>query len=156
MVKDDEFLKEFFADCQNAMRWRSETEWRLLNLFMVLYPIIAGAVLGISELVHDKTLFLVLALSMTAFLTVLTIFLTAKVKAEHRVYEALGQQVVKIWQYFGLFEKGAYIEGEVILEEKARGYGKGKGHLRTLNILWAMTVMTDAILIAIGAIAYLA
>ena len=156
MVKDDEFLKEFFADCQNAMRWRSETEWKLLNLFIVLHPVIVGAMLGVGDLVDDKTISFALALSMAAFLTVLTILLTVKIRAEHRIYEEIGQQVVRIWWYFGLFDKGAYLEDEAILEEKAKGYGRGKGYLRTLYILWAITGMTDAILIVVGIIAYFA
>jgi uncharacterized membrane protein len=155
MAKDDEFLKEFFVDCQNGMRWHSETEWKLLNLFMILHPVIVGATLGMTELTSNRMLFLALAISMAVFLTVLTILLTVRVVDAHKYYETLGRVVVKIWEYFGLFEEGAYLEGKAILEDKARRYGTGKGHRRTLHILWGMTGMTDVILMVVGLIAYL-
>ena len=88
MAKDDEFLKEFFVDCQNQMRWHSETEWKLLNLFLLLHPFIVGAILGVAEFVDNRTLILALTLSMAVFLVVLTILLTAKVMAEHKYYDA--------------------------------------------------------------------
>ena len=156
MPKDDEFLKEFFVDCQNAMRHRSETEYKLLNMFIILDPIIITAILGIKELVSDKCIFLGLTFSMAIFLTVLTILITSKIKAEHRIYEKIGQQVVKIWEYFKLFEKGAYIGDDIILDEEAKSYGKGRGHLKTLHILWGITIMTDIILTVSGVIKYIA
>ena len=156
MPKDNEFLREFFVDCQNAMRWRSEIEYKLLNMVIILNPIIVTAILGINEIVSDEKIFLVLTFSMAIFLTVLTILLTLKIKAEHKTYEVIGQQVVKIWKYFKLFEKGAYIDDDKILDKESENYGKGRGYLRTLCILWAMTIMTDTILIVIGIIKYVA
>jgi hypothetical protein len=150
MPQDDIFLRTFFIDCQKAMRKRMETEYRLLNMFIILYPAIITAVFGIKRLLENEGIFLELTISMAAFLTVLAISLTVKIKAEHKIYEDIGHYVVKIWEYFCLFEKGAYIQNDTILDKKARKYGKGKGYLKTIYILWAMTLMTDFILIAIG------
>jgi hypothetical protein len=150
MAKSDEFLRDFVTDCQSAMRWRADIEWKLLNLYIVLPPAIVGAMFGISKLLNSTSLFWVLTASIIILITVLTILLTAKINAQHIIYEALGQQVVKVWKYFGLFDKGTYLEKEAVLDEKARGYGKGKGHLQTLYILWTITLLTNAILIAIA------
>ena len=154
MPKDDMFLRDFFVDCQNAMRHRSETEYKLLKMFIILNPIIITAILGINELVSDKGTFLGLTLSMAIFLAVLTKLISSKVKAEHKIYENIGQQVVKIWEYFKLFDSGAYIINDSILDNNARSYGKGRGHFKTLHILWAMTIMTDTILVIFGVIKY--
>ncbi|KYK35825.1 MAG: hypothetical protein AYK18_12720 [Theionarchaea archaeon DG-70] len=155
MPKDDKFLREFFVECEKAMQWRSETETKLLNIFMILNPIIVTAILGINELVSDKRIFLCLTLLMAAFLILITMLLTSIIKAEHKAYEVIGKQVIKIWEYFKLFEKGAYIDNDAILEDEARDYGTGKGYLRTLYILWVITIMVNAFIISIGVIEYL-
>jgi len=152
MPANDDFLREFFVDCQNAMRHRSETEYKLLNLFMILNAAIISVVIGVDEFVTDNVKFIGVTFSMVAFLTFITILVHNKIKAEHEIYEKLGQQVVKIWEYFELFKKGAYIDNDMILDEEARNYGKGKGYLRTLHILWGMTIITDTILIIFGII----
>jgi len=54
--------------------------------------------------------------------------------------------VVKIWKYFSLFEKRAYINNDAILDDALR-YGKGSGYKKIIYILWAMMIMTDVILI---------
>jgi hypothetical protein len=123
-------------------------------MFIILNPIIITAIRGINELVSDKWIFLSLTFSMATFLTVLTILIISKIKAEHEIYEKIRQQVVKIWEYFKLFEKGVYIEDDIILDKEAKSYGKGKGHLKTLHILGGMTIMTDAILVVFGVIKY--
>ena len=97
-------------------------------------------------------MFFLLTFLIVTSLTFLAILLTSKIIVGHKIYEQIGQQVVKIWEYFKLFERGAYIDDNTILDEKAKSYGKGKGYLRNLCILWVMTIMTDTILIVIWVI----
>jgi uncharacterized protein YqgQ len=126
MSKDDRFLTEFFVECQKAMQWRSETETKLLNIFMILNPIIITAILGMNELVSDKRIFLSLTLVMAVFLTLIAMVFTSIIEAEHTAYEMIGKQVIKIWEYFKLFEKGAYIDCEAILEKRLEAVAQGK------------------------------
>jgi len=74
MPKDDEFLREYFVDCQKEMRWRREPEYRLLRTAVVLYPVLVTAVVGINELVQDKRIFSTLAVAMAVLLTTLTTY----------------------------------------------------------------------------------
>ena len=154
MPKIDDFLKEYYLDTQITMRSRSETEYRLLNMFIVVNPIIITAIFALSELVDDKVLFLALTLSVATLLAMLTILLTLKIKAEHEIYVQLGQHVVKVWKYFGLFEKGVYIN-DAILEKTVEDYGTGEGYLRTLRILWGIPIFTSAIVSALGIIRFI-
>jgi len=155
MPQDNDFLKTFFVDCQNAMRWRSETEYKLLNMFIVQDSIIITAIVGINQLAIDKTLFFWYTIAVALYLFVLTIFITRKINAEHDVYTDIGKQVQKIWEYFELFERGSYITNKTILDKKLKsntekGYGQGPGYKKTKNILWAMTGMTIVIIVSIG------
>lgn len=152
MPKDNSFLKEYFIDCQNEMRWRRETEYKLLNILVVLFPIIGIIVVAMMEWLSDTRMFFILTLSIAALLTILTILVTLKIKAENKIYKVIGQGVVKIWGYFRLFDEGAYIDGDKILDKESKSYGKGQGYLRTLYILWAVTLMIDVMLILIGII----
>ena len=144
--KSDDFLIRFSSDCQKAMRTRMQTEYKLLRMFIILNPVIITAVLGINNLVGDRRTFIWIAFSMAAFLTVLTMLITLKIVAEHKIYEKIGGYVVNTWEYFDLFKDGAYIAGKTILDEDAKSYGKGSGYKKTIYILWAMMIMADVIL----------
>ncbi len=150
MPGNDDFLKEFFADCQKGMRHRVESEYKLLQMFIIIDLAIITAVSSINELVSDKEMLLLLTYSIVTFLTTITLLFTWKIIAGHKVYEQIGQQVVRVWKHFGLFKKGAYITGDTILNKEAENYGKGKGYLRTLVMLWLMTIMTDSMLLIIS------
>ena len=118
MPKNDQFLIQHFIECQNTMRHRVDTELKHLKTFLILNPIIITATVGTKEFVSDKIIFLIFSFSMALFLTALATFLTIQIIAGHEKYETIGQEVVKIWEYFGLFEKGAYIENDSIILKK--------------------------------------
>lgn len=155
VVKDDDALKQFVGDSLRAMRWRSETEYRLLGLLAVLCPAMITAMFGIAKLGGDRLLDVAFPISLAFFLIFLTISFSVKILAEHKVYEALGQQVVKAWEYFGLFEAGTY-GNNAILTADAKKLGTGQGHCKTLLILWAMTIGTVAILVVAAFILHIA
>lgn len=155
MPQDDNFLRDFFIDCQNRMRRRIETELELQRMLFTIYPIIVTAIIGLNKLITDKLIFLGITIWIAIFLILLTKFVDSKIRAEHEGYEITGQQVVKIWKYFKLFETGAYIGNDTILDYcTAKDYGKGKGYLKTLKIIWGVTVMIIILLIFIGYVAF--
>jgi hypothetical protein len=126
ITKSDDFLMRFSSDCQKAMRTRMQTEYKLLRMFIILNTVIITAVLGINNLVEDRGTFMWIAFSMAAFLTVLTLLITAKIAAEHKIYGKIGGYVVNTWEYFGLFKEGAYIAGKTILDEDAKRYDSSR------------------------------
>lgn len=152
MSKDGDFLIEYFKDCQSEMRWRRENEFRQLNLLIALYPIILTAMTAVSGFVSDRLLYLASTTAVALLLLALTAFVAFKISEEHKIYEVVGGVVVRIWTYYQLFEGGAYIPKEAILDQKSTEYGTGKGYLRTLWILWALTF---TVALTIGAMGYL-
>ncbi len=150
MVKSDDFLKIVYKKHQDKMRWHSEIEYRLLKMFIIINPVIITAIIGINQYIPDKSTYFVLVCSMVSFLAVLTIFITIKIYYEHKTYEGVGQDVVRIWEYFELFEKGSYLTCNQILTDKAKEYGKGGGYIKTLFILWSMTITIVISLLLFG------
>jgi len=138
--KDDSFLRIYFKDCQEAMRWRATNEFRILQFVLVIYP---AVLTGLAYLFASMTRipYMILSATVGVFLVGLTWWIDRKVRADHKVYADIGKVVDKIWSYFGLFESGAYVEGESILPPSLKGkYGSGPGHKYTLRIVYALTV----------------
>jgi hypothetical protein len=154
MVLSQDFLIESYKDFKTSMQWHSDIEYKLLNMYMVLYPVVATILLAIYGLV-DKTTYLGIISAMMIILTILTFFIDRKIRAEHKTYEAIGQQIVRIWTYFDLFTRGTYLPNEAILSEDARRFGTGDGYKKTLNIFWAITIITDIILLHSGILHYI-
>lgn len=148
MIRDDDFLKKVYEEHQDKLRWHSEIEYKLLNMLIIINPVIITAVIGLNEYIDDKVTYFVLVLAMSSFLLILTVYVDKKVKHEHSTYEAVGQDVVRIWEYFGLFKSSLY--HKPILTEEAKEYGKGFGYKKTLHIIWAMTITTFILLIGFG------
>ena len=152
MPKDQEFLRVLFSENQSSMRFRSSTEYKLLQAFMVVVPVTIAAVVGLNDVVTNEALYIVMTGSLALLLTAFTIVITMKINAEHKIYEEIGAQNVRIWEYFELFDKGVYLEDKSILDEGARRYGTGQGHKKTINILWVVTILVDFILVLAGII----
>lgn len=132
------------------MQWHSDVEYRLLKMFIVINPVIITAIIGVNEYINNKNTYFALTCSMAVFLIILTIFIDIKIRHEHVSYKAVGQDVVKIWEYFELFDIGAYLPNDSILPEEARKHGTGSGYKKTLYILWAMTITVSVLLIGFG------
>ncbi len=152
MPKNVDFLKKLHEISENKMRWHSDIEYRLLKMFIIINPAIITAIFGIYKLIEngDTNNFQILTNSIAVFLIILTLTITIKIYAEHRTYHNIGQQIVRIWEYFDLFKNGVYLRNDTIMDEKAKTYGKGLGYIWTLLILWAMTLTTAIILISFG------
>lgn len=149
MVKDNDFLKKVYEIDQNKILFYMEIEYKLLNMFLIVYPIIVTSVVGISQYI-DKKLTLILTIFMSILLFVMTIFIHKKVHATHKTITDYGNDIKNIWEYFDMFSKDIYLNNKVILDNDARNIGHGDGHKKTLNILWAMTIITSVGLLIFG------
>lgn len=141
MTKDKDFLIAFFNDCRNEMRWRSEVEHKLLAAMGALYTITATLFIGINKWIGNSILILIFSALPIILLIVFTYLMTKKIISEHKVYSNIGRNVVKIWKYFRLFDKDAYIKNEAILDKSLVNFGQGRGYKDTINILWMMTLI---------------
>jgi len=152
MPKNVDFLKRVYEEHHNKLRWHSDIEYRLLHMFIIINPVIITATIAIKQYITNKFTYLALVIIMASFLIVLTFFIDKKVKHEHNTYHDVAKDIVRIWEYFDLFKKNTYISNKAILTEKAKSFGDGKGYLKTLNILWAMTYTICILLIGFGLI----
>lgn len=150
MPKDNDFLLEYFRDCQSEMRWRRENEFRLANLLIALYPITLAAMAAASGLVSDRLLYSSSTIAVASLLLALTFFVAFKISEEHKIYESVGRVVVRIWTYYELFKVGIYIPDQAILDQKSKEYGTGKGYIRTVRILWALTFIVALMILTMG------
>lgn len=152
---DEKFLYEHLRDTRAEMSWRRELEFRLLQLLLVFYPIIGTVMVQLfaSDVVN------VVAFRFTAVVLALLIlgvsyFVINRIDHEHKAYAKLGKQVQMIWQYFGLFESGAYRPDQAFLSadllDEKNGYGQGKGYRRTQILIGSLTFVLLAILIALA------
>ncbi len=146
MPKNEEFLKQLFVESQKLMLYRSEVEYKLLNVFILINSAVISVTFGSYGLIVNKYAFLGATLSVLIFVTILTFVIYLKVQREHKIYEKVGQQIVRIWEYFDLFKKGVYLKDASILNEDAKNYGKGRNYLGTISIFVVITIMTDIIL----------
>lgn len=152
METKDEFLIKVYELHQNKMRWHSEVEYRFLKMFIVITPVIITAIIGINEYITNKTTFFAMTFTMAIFLIFLTKIIDEKIKHEHKSYEAIGQDIVRIWEYFKLFEEGSYLLDKPILSEGAKRKGKGLGYKKTLHVLWTLTYTISILLVGFGLI----
>ena len=154
MPGNEDFLRDYFKDSQEDMRWRRNVEFRLLQFLLVFYTIIGAAMATLYESSIDQTAYLLLSIGATIFILLTSLFITEKICAEHKIYADIGQAIKKIWSYFGLFEQGAYLENDTILPktllDPKKGYGLGSGYIRTLLIVWTITAAMIAMILALG------
>jgi hypothetical protein len=148
--KNDEFLKAYYVDCQSEMRWRRDVEFKLLAFSASLDVAVIPVAATLSEVLDDVRIFTGSIIALALMLIFVGIFISIKIVEEHKVYQSLGKTVVEIWQYFGLFRKGAFAKNKKLLSEASRKYGAGMGYLRTIRIVWATTVVA---LLFLGGIA---
>ncbi len=146
MPKNEEFLKQLFIESQKLMLYRSEVEYKLLNVFILINSAVISVTFGSYGLIVNKYTFLGATFSVMIFVTILTFVFCLKIQREHKIYENVGQQIVRTWEYFDLFKKGVYLKDASILNEDAKNYGKGRNYLGTISIFVVIMTMTDIIL----------
>lgn len=156
MPKDDNFLKDYYRESQELMRFRSGIEYRLLQFLLLFYPIIGVAMATLFKSSVDEDVFLWISVGATLFIILVTLFITIKIFAEHKNYHNVGQSVKKVWRYFQLHEVGVYLEKESVIPAELvdidtdKGYGSGKGHIYTLIIIWVMALAMILLTVVLG------
>ena len=153
MKADDGFLKEQFKEIQAQMRFTSEVEFRLLQYLLLFYPIVGLIFTTLYGSPIDSKIFLYLCIAVSIILIAIIIPIHIKICAEHRKYRDLGEYTQQIWKYFRLTERGAYLDDDIILPEKVlgkKGFGTGTGYIKTLLILWTISIVFAGFILALG------
>jgi hypothetical protein len=138
------------------LAWRRELEFRLLQFLLVFYPIIGTAMITLYQSSVTAQVYSVVGVGACLLILAASLFVTDRIRHEHKAYAEMGQLVQKIWAYFGLFEPGAYIQDEAILPDRLRdpqtGFGQGQGYKKTLALIW---LVTSALVLTIVTLAIL-
>lgn len=141
---DNDFLKEHLRDIRSEMSWRRDLEFKLLQFLLVFFPVIGTAMIALFERQVEVPIYRVVAAGASLLILAAAFFVSNRINREHKAYASIATEVLKIWEYFGLFEKGAYIKDDTImpvsLQDPKSGYGKGKGHVKTLLLVWLVTI----------------
>ena len=156
MKPNDDFLAKYLDDVRGEMKWRRDLEFRLLQFLIVFYPIIGTALVTLYETAISPQVYFMISIGAALLILPATLFVTQRIMVEHDAYAGLARTVTKIWEYFGLFEPGAYLEKETIadpgLKDPQTGLGQGKGHLRTLVLIWTVTLAMIVLIMTLGMI----
>ena len=156
MCKNDDFLRDYYRESQENMRFRSGVEYRLLQFLLLFFPIIGLAIVTLYNSSIEEGAFLKISVGAALFILLVTICITIKICAEHKNYRNMGQSIKKVWRYFKLQEDGIYLPDNRIIPEELvdlepnKGYGSGKGHIFTLVIIWMMALAMIALTVILG------
>lgn len=140
VYEDVDFLKRVYEDLKEDLRCRRNFESQHVHYFFLFCAIIGIAIVSLFQTITNYEAYLKGSISIALFITMVTVFLILRVVYDHRQYALIGEIVQKIWRYYGMFTKGAYLEGECILPDGFLDYGKGKGYLYTCALL-ALTMV---------------
>jgi hypothetical protein len=153
-MRSDEFLQDYYKDCKEDMRGRRELEFRLVQILLIFCPIIVTGMTTVYSIILNQEVYLALSIGASVFILLVSALVTYRILVEHKAYANMGQIVQKIWTYFELFEPGAYLPDDSILPDDLRdpkkGFGQGRGHIRTLWIIWLVTSTMVALILTLG------
>lgn len=151
--KDVDYLRMFAIETQGQMKSLVETEYKWLQSYILVLPILLALLGPVGSLLkgykHGPLSFLVYSVILSLFLIIITALICSKITKENGKYRDFGQQLVKMWTYFNLFDAGVYLN-EPILTCHAKTYGKGPGSFDSKKMLWLLTVIASLIIVAIG------
>lgn len=147
--KDVDYLRMFAIETQSQMKSLVEAEYKWLHVYIFAIPIVFTFLGTIGNLLkgHKRAdeFFSVASIVSFGFLFLLTFLICSKIQREHKKYKNFGEQLVRMWKYFNLFEKELYID-EQILDNKAKNYGQGKGYIFSIIMLCLLTITTTIII----------
>ncbi len=154
MKVDDNFLIEHFKETLANMRVRIDVELRFVQFLLLFFPVVGLIFTTLYGSSVDPTVFLYICIIAFFFLIIVTFLIQIQICEGHRTYRDLGLSVQKVWKYFKLSEKGAYLENDSVINEKMidneKGYGTGKGYIRTLVIIWTISIVFALFILALG------
>jgi hypothetical protein len=100
----------------------------------------------------DSLSFAVISAGAIILILTATAIVTKRISHEHEIYVELGEQLLLIWSYFGMFESGAYLKDRAFLSKKLldekTGLGRGPGYKRT-QLLIRVTSVTLIVMVGI-------
>ncbi len=151
---DDNFLQEDLRELRSEMAWRRELEFRLVQFLLIFYPVIGSAIISLFQSSISIQAFKYTIAGACLLTVFASLFVTDRIIHEHKAFTRLGHQVQKIWQYFGLFEVGAYLENETmkppLLLDKQKGFGQGQGYKKTILLIWFITLAMISVFTALA------
>jgi len=144
MPMDKEFLKIYFAESQADMRWRRDLAYKFHTMHISICILLVSA----QALIYDRMCSVVsqiwVATSVFVFTGALAFALSWMVYREHAIHKTIGECIVRVWDYFEMFEPHAY--GEVqLLPNECRSYGSGSGYRRAITIFCIVSGATTVI-----------
>jgi hypothetical protein len=148
--RNDEFVKVYYSELQQDMRWRKEVEFKLITFILTFYTILGGALSFIlNSTIVSAISKLLVSFSVCLMILCFTFFIVHRIKQDHKIYNELGLSAKNVWKYAGITRLN-------ILPEKWEKYGTGKGYLFTIRIIWAITLILtiSILLIAIFSLLY--
>lgn len=138
MIEDPDFLVKVYEDVTAEMRCRRNFESQLVHYYFLFYTLVGIATVTLFQAGTNHESFPVISLGIFLLIAMMTSFLTFRIVYDHKKYIEFGQIAVRIWEYFEMFTKNAYLQEEAIVPEKFKDYGKGKGYFYTCLLLWLM------------------
>lgn len=150
---DDRFLLDHLRDTRAEMSWRRDLEFRLMQFLLIFYPIIGTVLVELFQSDNiDSLSFAVISAGAIILILTATMIVTKRISHEHEIYVELGEQLLLIWSYFGMFESGAYLKDRAFLSKKLldekTGLGRGPGYKRT-QLLIRVTSVTLIVMVGI-------
>ncbi len=138
MVKSRKFLMKVYEDVTAEMRCRRNFESQLVHYYFLFYTLVGIATVTLFQADKTQESFPVISPWIALLIAMITSFLTFRIAYDHKKYAEFGQIAVRVWKYFEMFTKNAYLKGEAIVPEKFKDYGMGRGYFYTCLLLWLM------------------
>ena len=154
MPASDEFLSDYYKDCREEMRGRRDLEFRLVQFLLIFCPIIVTAMTTLYNSELGRGAYQAMSIGASVLVLLVSALVTYRIFVEHKAYASMGLTVQKIWIYFGLFDQGTYLTDDVILPHDLRnpktGFGQGRGHVRTVWVVWLVAITVIALILTLG------
>ncbi len=142
---DKDVAKDLFRELMAEMRWRREVEYKILTNFIAVCGFSLAAIGLLCSNAQLAPARYSLGVLMTTFFIVFLASAILKICNEHATYKILGQQVVKLYDHWGIVGSDEK-DTEKFFGHQTRRYGHGGGYVRTILFLIATCTIVIAIL----------
>jgi len=145
MIKEEKLIA-YLNNNFEELKWRRETEYKLLSSLVLVFPVIFIGYTAIVTGLKNNIATLWLGVSMILGIIGMTIFVTYKINAEHKIYKKIASININICEKLDFFNANSDCH---ILNEEYRKLGTGKGHIKTIGILWSISLSISIAIITI-------